>query len=888
MIEHAASFENLTPIQRKILEAQLDAEIQARKERREFDEDIDASKRLSRFLRAGWHVLEPATIYRHNWHTDCISEHLEAVTDGEIKRLIINVPPGQMKALEDSTPVMTLCGWKRHGDLRVGDYVYAPDGRLREVLGVSSKIFETAYRVTFDDGSEIDAGGAHLWSIEREEVSAATKWRRKRSQTVVPTTDLLAANVTKGTYARPDRIPVTAPIYLPPRDYLIDPYIFGAWLGDGSSSSGHIYVAGHDLEHFRQHADAVVQMPQVEGCQPFYRIKIDGLQTRLRLLGVLHDKHIPDQYLMGSIEQRLALLQGLMDTDGMIDADGMCHFTNKNRGIADGVKELAESLGCKAFLTSRYTILNGTRYGPHFKVTFAPQIQVFRLPRKAARVKSQYSVRTRHRYVKSVESVGKKLVKCISVEGGVYLAGRSNIATHNSLQVSVFWPAYEWGPRNLPHLRSLSTSYREKLAYRDNRKARNLMMSAWYQERWGSRFAFRSDAMGARRYENDKSGFREAMPFGSLTGERGDRVIIDDPLSVDQAKSDVQRNKARETFLEAVPNRLVDPMTSAIVMIMQRLHEDDPSGIAMAKGLGYEHVMLPTEFEAERRCYTVVMPKHFDAGPPIRARYDADKQVWYPDGAQVPANRAEFVAAAPLLTVYNQDPRTADGELLNPGRFPREAVERDKASLGSMAYAGQNQQRPAPRGGGMFKRADFIPVKSIPEGAVFARGWDLAATSGENVGARTAGVKIGKLPDGRFIVAHMIAEAAGPFEVRSLLKRTAGVDGEDCRIAIPQDPGSAGKVQSRDLIAALAGYVVSAKPVTGDKATRAEPFAAQVEAGNVLILVGPWNEEYLDEISTFPNGKRKDIGDASAEAFNALARVQEDSGFAAPILIGKE
>jgi len=460
-----------------------------------------------------------------------------------------------------------------------------------------------------------------------------------------------------------------------------------------------------------------------------------------------------------------------------------------------------------------------------------------------------------------------------------------------SMSVSVFWPTWEWGPKRLPHLRTISTAYREHLALRDNRRAKNLIQSLWYQERWGDVFQIKPDKAGERLYENDHEGWRAGMPFDSITGERGDRINIDDPLSVTQAKSTARRTAAKETFLEALPNRLVDPKRSAITMIMQRLHEEDPTGIALAKNLGYEHLMLPMEFEPDRRCYSVVMPRHFDAGLPIEARYDSGKQIWYKEGEndpekQVPDNRVEYVKLAPVKTVYNQDPRTADGDLLFEARFPREVVESDRVSLGSGPFAGQNQQRPAPREGNLFKLADFKFMDAIPDGTEFCRGWDMAAT--ETAGAaRTAGVKIGRMPDGGFLVAHLVAEMAGPFDVKKLIKVTAERDGYDCEIALPQDPGSAGKVQAADLIAHLAGFVVSAKTATGDKVTRALPFSAQVEAGNVYLLRGPWNAEYLDEITTFPDGKRKDIGDASAEAFNRLTRTPQKTGFAAPILIEK-
>ncbi|NTB01630.1 phage terminase large subunit [Agrobacterium tumefaciens] len=308
---------------------------------------------------------------------------------------------------------------------------------------------------------------------------------------------------------------------------------------------------------------------------------------------------------------------------------------------------------------------------------------------------------------------------------------------------------------------------------------------------------------------------------------------------------------------------------------MQRLHEEDTTGVAISKNLGYEHLMLPMEFEPERRCYTVVKPSFHEEKPRL-GRYDAGKQVWYFEGDAIPDNRREYVEKSERKAVYSQDIRTEEGELLFTKRFSREVVERDKISLGSVGHAGQNQQRPAPRGGGMFKRSFFSIVKAIPAGTRFIRGWDLAATE-DGDGARTAGVKIGRMPDGKFIIAHCVADRLSPAGVRTLIKNTAEQDGRECSVSMPKDPGQAGKDQAQQLVSMLAGYKARATPESGDKVTRAEPLAAQCEAGNVVLLSGAWNDDFLDEVEVFPNGKLKDIVDASSRAFNELALPQPTS-----------
>lgn len=229
-----------------------------------------------------------------------------------------------------------------------------------------------------------------------------------------------------------------------------------------------------------------------------------------------------------------------------------------------------------------------------------------------------------------------------------------------SLLNSVFWPAWEWGPCGMPAMRYVTASHSEKFAKRDARKMRDLVESKWYQSHWGD--TVQLVRAGETSFANTATGFREAMPFRSLTGARGDRVIIDDPHSTESAESEAERETTTRIFKESVPTRVNDPVKSAIVVVMQRLHEADVSGVILEDDMPYVHLMLPMEYEPERRCTT---PLGFT------------------------------------------DWRTEPGELLCPERFPREVVERDKRSLGAYGAAGQFQQAPVPRGGGIFKREWF-------------------------------------------------------------------------------------------------------------------------------------------------------------------------------------
>lgn len=249
----------------------------------------------------------------------------------------------------------------------------------------------------------------------------------------------------------------------------------------------------------------------------------------------------------------------------------------------------------------------------------------------------------------------------VEIDGAPYNRLLINVppGTMKSLITNVFWPAWEWGPRNMPHLRYVCAAHKvENLSARDSRRMRELIISEWYQARWGDRVKLARDQNEKLNFQNEAKGFRIATAISSLTGIRGDRVIIDDPHSVDSAASEALREGEVTTFLEAIPTRLTDPINSAIVVIMQRLHEEDVSGVILDKDLGYDHICLPMRYDPDRHCVTAL-------------------------GVE--------------------DPRRAEGELLFPARFPLEVVERDERAMGPYATAGQFQQLPTPRGGGVIK-----------------------------------------------------------------------------------------------------------------------------------------------------------------------------------------
>lgn len=414
-----------------------------------------------------------------------------------------------------------------------------------------------------------------------------------------------------------------------------------------------------------------------------------------------------------------------------------------------------------------------------------------------------------------------------------------------SLLVSVFWHAWEWGPLNMPHLRFLATSYSEDFTKRDTRKTRDLILSEWYQRLWGRRVQL--TRIGERSFENTARGVRDTRPFRSLTGGRGDRLLIDDPHSTETAESDAERERTLRIFRESVPLRINDQEKSVIAVVMQRLHQNDVTGEALRLDLGYTHLRLPMRFEADNPCKTFVQGN-----------------------------------------LFFQDPRTEEGELLFPERISAERLDIIERGMGAYAIASQNQQRPGPREGAMFKRAWFEIVGASPKEGKVVRSWDLAATKRD---ARkspnpdwTVGIRMRRSSAGVFYIEAETRLREESPDVERAIKQAAALDGPGVRIRLPQDPGAAGKTVASAYIKALAGHDVRIRPETGDKATRATPFQVQCEAGNVKIVGGAWVEAFLDELVGFPGGApHDDRVDACSGAFDELIRFSQLSAHAAPI-----
>ncbi len=464
-----------------------------------------------------------------------------------------------------------------------------------------------------------------------------------------------------------------------------------------------------------------------------------------------------------------------------------------------------------------------------------------------------------------------------------------------SLLVDVFWPAWEWGPMDMAHLRYVAFSYTASLTERDNGSFGDLCASPEFQALYRDRVYLVT--RGLTKVSNRKRGWKLASSVGGVgTGQRGNRVILDDPHNVKEAESEPVRTETVRWFREAMSNRLNDLDRDVIVIIMQRVHEDDVSGAILSLGLDYVHLMIPMEYEWERQT-------------------DGDGDAV---ATVIGWTDPRYEAA---------DPDADEGECAWDARFPPHVRARTKLEIGPYAWAGQYQQAPAPRGGGIFQR-DWWQLWEPPDGKFptfeyLIASLDSAFTEDEQndpSGLTIWGVFTDAEKQRRIMLVHAWRKhLAFSADRRKLMPFPEGNrflwTGNSWRsnpewtrwrqrtmehwglIEWVDDTCSRFKVD-RLLIEAKASGISAAQelgnrygrkawaielcPVSGDKYARAQ--ACQPTFSQLLVFAPArdWSEMVIDEMAVFPKGKYKDLTDSSTQAIKhlrdrGLAQTDEES-----------
>ena len=380
-------------------------------------------------------------------------EGSEFITDTKFQQKLILWPREHLKALALDTPIPTPSGFTAMLDIEVGDSVFGQNGVPTKVTGISDVMFsQECYEVEFSTGDTIICDGDHLWVTDarRDRDAKHRHPALKRSSPSVKTAREIAGSVfIRGEHNH--RIPIAGPLDTPAVDLPIDPYVLGAWLGDGHSSGAAITNADFQIiEEIRNAGEPVTStvtplLYRFNGGRdhPDFCSHTKSFKSKLNRADLVGNKHIPSIYLRASFAQRLSLLQGLMDTDGSISKAGQCFFSNMNHRLVEQIRELVCSLGLKSSPIYEWdAILNGKNCGPCKTISFYsyPELNPFRLKRKADRVRERRktSMQT-YLHIVGVRLVAPRFVKCITVDApdGVFLAGSGFIPTHNSTQFTI-------------------------------------------------------------------------------------------------------------------------------------------------------------------------------------------------------------------------------------------------------------------------------------------------------------------------------------------------------------------------------------------------------------------------------------------------------------------
>lgn len=801
---------------------------------------------LSAFVRAAWPVLEPGTEFLANWHIDLIAEYLEAVTRGEVTRLVINMPPRYMKSLMVS--VFWPC-W---------EWTIRPETRW--MFASYSKDLSTKHSV--DRRQVIESE----WYAERwgktvrlsDDANLKTEFMNTRRGVMVATSVGGSATGKGGDRVvclSPDtkvstdlgRIPIgdvverRLPVRVLSFNHSIGAYVFGkidAYESAPGRSSVRVWFSdGRSIDATDDHPVYVRGSGYIAAGElgPGDEVVVDN-----------------DPYLHG-------LLQGVRSSAGQgrkDDAGSGVLRPCLSRDMAEGSEQSVMGRGADG---SHLRAMRGDvpgQAGAHPKGAGAVLLQD--MPeRPQPGVLSAFAepdARLRGLRGGVQDEVVDPCDESVLLQ---VVPGGESFARDRGAEQPPLRPRDERGAvfAGVPEDRSddpqtrpscLPPLWQDAGAERDGPGLSSRRLRQGQQRPDQPDFAVQVVPRGHARWE-----FEPPKVDGTVVEaveripapERVYNVRVegwhnyfasgvlvhncDDPHNPVQAESDVQRQSAVTFFDRTLSNRLDDKKKGAIVVVMQRLHEDDVS--ARCLELGYTHLKLP----AEARGRTVVA---------------------FPSGREVVRE---------------------DGELLWEAREGRKEIADAKSAMGSYAYAGQYEQEPAPPGGGMFQKAWFDTDDAAPADAPRVRYWDKAGTEGG--GAYTAGVLMARRSDGLFFVVDVVRGQWSAGERERVIKQTAEADGKNVAVWVEQEPGSGGKESAQNTVINLAGWNVRAEPVTGDKVARARPFAAQAEALNVRLVrdtpARRWNAAFLDELVMFPNGKYKDQVDAGSGAFNKLALV---------------
>lgn len=502
---------------------------------------------------------------------------LDKFAHGEIKKMIVQMPPQHGKEISDNQIVATTKGLKKHGDLIVGDYVFGRDGTPVKVLWVSEKT-RSEYVVSFSDGAKIECHGNHEWTVYN---------RFRQKEETIETKHMASSTIYNGDGKRGSRykyhVDSNVCVMFDSRNVDLDPYVLGAWLGDGDSSCGIIHIGNNDVEII---GNSTYKFKESKGTttRKFYSPELNLL---LKNNGLIKNKHIPDMYKYNSVEVRKNVIAGLIDTDGYVyHRNGRITISNTNKRIIDDAAFILRSLGQSVVVCEfKPRVSSSGIVGKKivYQLCFNPTMT---FPTKVKRKKiTKLSINKKRAIVSIERKEGLGYGNCIQVEGGIYLVGDTFIPTHNSEGSSRKLPAFMLGLN--PDKKICIGSYAATIARDFNRDVQRIIDTPSYRELFPGTFLNGSNVVTmANTYLRNsdviemvgrKGSLRVVGRGGSLTSKTVDVSILDDVYKdYAEGNSPIVRNAAWKWYTTVVRTRLHNDSQELIVFT--RWHDDDLIG----------------------------------------------------------------------------------------------------------------------------------------------------------------------------------------------------------------------------------------------------------------------------------------------------------------------
>ena len=503
----------------------------------------------------------------HYYYGDIHKEVFRWLQYGGKNQLLL-MPRGHLKALELNQKVLTPDGWRKMGEISVGDYVIGPDGTPTKVIAESPVKDVPLYKVRTRDGREVLCNDGHLWTVEIPSNSPG--------KLVTKTTEELAAMYKSERFDKRSGKEYTEHrVFLPnpnaiefeTKDVPVDPYLLGFWLGDGDKAAGAITTADKEVIETLTHRGHTVRKWSSQ-----YRYGVCGLLKGLKEAGVWKNKHIPQIYLEGDVDQRKELLAGLLDSDGSVQADGLPVFYNTDLTLVNGVVDLVRSLGGTATV-SKY---KGKGFGKEvdaYSVSIRVSFNPFMLSRKAEKVHGNR--RKLRNAIVAIERFGHAPAKCISVDrpDGLFVC-QDYMVTHNSHCIAV-WTV--WQITRDPCTTLVYLSAGEDLANAQVYAIKNMLESERYRLLWpemlhpeeGKRDKWSAWAFNVDHPLRKERGIRDHTVIvktvkSNATGLHASHLVFDDIVVPGNAYSEIGRKDVEQAVSQFASILNPDGVTKAV------------------------------------------------------------------------------------------------------------------------------------------------------------------------------------------------------------------------------------------------------------------------------------------------------------------------------------